>query len=249
MSRNTGFPTLPFLDPAFDPNHPAHGLPPLPEDPHAPLGKRQRARLLREQLEVALASYSHPHVVRSWEMDKYREGRYHEVMALELPDQSYEEGGVPTLLTTAREAFSARENPRDSSATRRFSVDHNPYETAEHHDFRRFALHELHLGYHRFHPSTDPAAGEIGDDPDTVHPDEVCWIMEYTPNECTTIRRQIAHILGLYPAAADPESTAYDEEIAWRYYRRLKTRCRRRSIRCVRPSHIEIFTPCGHIMP
>lgn len=243
-----GFLTIPFLDPKLDPNHPIHRMPPLKEDPHAPLGKRQRARILKEQLEEAIASYTPPHVPRSWEVDSFRSNRYHEVMALELSDDEYDRDGLPSLLTQARLDFAERSSEKDSSASRRFTVDHNPYETPEHNDFRRFAMHELHLGYHRFHLSTHPTPGEIGDSVDTP-PEEVCWIMEYTDHECMIIRRKIALILGVYPAATDPTIDAYDEEIAWRYERRLHTRCRRRSTRCIRPSHIEIFTPGGQIVP
>lgn len=112
-------------------------------------------------------------------------------------------------------------------------------------DFRRFASIYLHLNYHRFH-----AFGEDAHEVDIPEdPNDICWIMEYTETECNAIRRKLAFALGEFPAVIDPKLTIYNEEIASRYHRRLYSRCRRRERRCIRPSHIEIFTSSFDVLP
>lgn len=247
-TTDTGFPILPFLDPDFDANHPIHHIKPIPEDPYAPLTKSQKKRILAAQLDQAMSEYTPPHVVRSWEANKFRAEKHWEILALKLSDDEYERDGLPTPLARAREDFERRENSNDSSATRRLILQDNPLELEDSEDFRRFAVHILRLGYHRFHLSTNDDFEPSADPVDTPEPD-ICWIMEYTEGECSTIRRQLSHLIGLYPATTDETIEAYDDEIASRYYRRLKSRCRRRNTRCIRPSHIEIFTQCGRILP
>lgn len=249
MPRKSGLDyILPYLDPEYDPNHPIHRLPPLSEDPHAPLGKRERKRLLDLQLQSALDSYTPPHVIRAWEVDAFRGKRHDEVLALRLSHGDYTKDGLLSPIGQSRRQFEQRYSLHDSSASRRGQSPYEPSEDPDHNDFRQFAVSALHLGYHRFHPSTSPEDSEIGD-PLTTPPDEVCWIMEYTIHECTVIRRQIAHILGLYPAVMDKDTDAYDDDVAWKYERRLHARCRRFNKRCIRPAHITIFTASGSSIP
>lgn len=250
MPRKSGLAyPLPFLDPKLNPDHPINHLPPLPEDPYLPYGKRERARLLNQQLESALASYVPPHVVRSFETDKYRADQYSAIMDLRLGPKFPSGGPVDKpSLHSLKDRYPNDQHLRESITSLIKASPYDSHAEFERTDFRQFAVVRLHLGYHRFHLSTDPEGDEIGDLP-SIHPDEVCWIMEYTETECSTIRRQIAHALGLYPAVADEESSAYDEEIAYRYDRRLKARCRRRNTRCIRPAHIELFTQCGRLLP
>lgn len=121
-------------------------------------------------------------------------------------------------------------------------LGHRPPEAL---DFRQMAATRLHLGYNRFH-----AFGTLPDEDDpTVPPEDICWIMEYTENECNTIRRKLAHAIGEFPAVTDKETSAYNYELAFRYERRLYARCRRRNKRCIRPSHIEIFTSSFDVLP
>lgn len=241
---------LPFLDPQFDPNHPIHSLPPIQEDPYAPLSKRVRKQILEKQLNDALTAYVTPHVIRSWEVDKWREIRRNEILTMKLSWGDYGRDGLPSPIKISRDAFLARYNLKDSSATRRTSSPYDSHRDPEHDDFRQFAVANLHLGYHRFHPSTvhDPETDELLDSVDIAEP-EICWIMEYTEHESMIIRRQLARLIGIYPAAVDQETDAYDEEIAFRYDKRLKVRCRRRTKRCIRPSHLEIFASNGQVLP
>lgn len=238
-------PLLPFLDPEFDPNHPIHGIALPPDDPYLPRSKSETRRLLKAATEEAIQNYSPSHVLRSYEIDTFRKDQYDAIMALRLgpkwPSDAARErvesrpsGKIVYLTESVREAQSP------------WSESDDPYRT----DFRQFAVRRLHLNYLRFHESTDEEEEpDASRDPvDTPEPD-VCWIMEYTETECNNIRRALAHALGLYPAATDNTTSAYNEEIAWRYERRLKSRCRRRNKKCIRPSHIELFTQCGRLLP
>jgi len=239
-------PILPYLDPQFDSTHPSHSLPPIEEDPLLPLGKTRRAKLEKERLDQAIASYSPPHVLRSWETNADRAKKYDELMAMSLPDRPNDLIYRPS-------------NLHDSSATRfrptseRESQEFSPF------DFRRFAEVYLHLGYWRIHSASDPTptipftpamySPHEFQDPTATPPGDICWILEYTDSECRTIRRKLAAVLGLYPAVTDETNQMYDNEQAWRYENRMRCRCRLLTSRCIRPSHLEIFVPTGHTIP
>lgn len=235
MPYKTNFPLLPFLDPRYDTNHPQNHIKPIVEDPYLPLKPLERQKLQREAMKEALANYTPSHVPRSWETDSFRANRHQEILAFVLHPRPANLNYRPN-------------NPRDSSLSRLTNSPYDPNSDQDLIDFRRFAEKRLHLGYWRFHPSTEPQDDEIGDPPETA-PEEICWIMEYRPTECNTIRRQIALALGLFPASIDPENQFYNEEMEYSYNRRLLTRCRRRHKFCVRPSHIEIFTSSGLLLP
>lgn len=238
MPIKTSFPPLPYLDPKYVSDHPANRMPEIKEDPYLPLSKREKARLEKEALEKAMAEWSPPHVLRSWETDVARADQRARILSLVLHPKE------PQFYDLTPK------NPYDSSLSR--NADHLLYDPARDdgkNDFRQFAHKRLHLGYHRFHASHgEPLLPSEENDPN-IPPEEICWIMEYTLNECNIIRRQIAHAMGLFPAAVDPENQFYDEEVAWRYERRLYCRCRRRNKQCVRPSHIEIFTSQLQLLP
>lgn len=230
---------LPHLDPKFNPSHPFHSQPPIDEDPYFPLSPSQRKRLERRRLEEALAEWDPPHVTRSYENDSVRATRRLEILRLDLsPRPKNTKDLIPS-------------SPNDSSLSRRASQDF--VLSADETDFRTFAVERLHLGYHRLHHSNDASCPtefvlETLDDPD-IPPEDICWILEYTENECNIIRRKLAGGLGLFPAVIDPKNPIHDPEIAWRYDRRLYARCRRKSKRCIRPSHIEIFTSTFAVLP
>jgi hypothetical protein len=216
---------LPFLDPKLNPTHPLNNPPSIDEYPHLPLGKRLRRQMEQEAIEKALASWSPDHVRRSWEADPTQAEQYRRILS--------------------------------------YSLDNGER------NFRKFAVMNLRLGYDRFHLSTTPAetllqinnnskyvdteaqrlnASETPDPPDLPEP-EVCWIMEYSLNECNIIRRKLALAMGLFPAVADPDSPEFDDDLQWAYDRRLYTRCHRLHKRCIRPSHIEIFASNHQILP
>lgn len=239
MPSKNRFPILPYLDPSLDPDHPSNKLPQIKEDPHLPYGKRERKRLEQEALEKALEEYTPPHVTRSWETDVFRADQRKKILALILHPKA--------VVDTDELRF---RNPQDSSLSRALSKAlYDPTRDEDHTDFRRFAHQRLHLGYNRFHASHgEPDFPSEEEDP-AIPPEDICWIMEYTENECNIIRRKIANALGIFPAATDPDNQFYDEDIAWRYDRRLYARCRRRNKRCIRPSHIEIFTSQFQVLP
>lgn len=249
MPRKTGLAyLLPFEDPELAVDHPSKGLPPIPEDPYAPLGKRERNRLEKIQMEEALKNWTPAHVVQSWEVDAARKKKHDEVLKFKLSWGDYDKDGLPSPILTSREEFERRWCPQDSSSSRRAQSPYNAEFDPDHDDFRQFAVHTLHLGYHRFHPSTDPWPGEKEEE-EGIQEDQICWIMEYTERECAIIRRQIAQIIGVFPAVTDKETTAYDDDMAFRYERRMLTRCCRLNKKCIRPSHIRIFTPSGTVIP
>lgn len=237
MPIKTDFPMLPFLDPALDPLHPIHHVPEIEEDPYLPLSKRDRQQLEREMLDKALAEYTPPHVPRSWETDPKRATVHRQIMALELYP-SLIPGSLNEELIPPR-GKDGTYAPKTGAKTR-FSEDSK--------DFRQFASTKLHLGYNRFHASHGDPRWESNEDPG-IPPGDICWLMEYSLRECNTIRRQIAHALGLFPAVTDITNPFYDEEMAYKYERRLLARCCRRNTRCIRPSHIEIFTSNKMVLP
>lgn len=225
MPVKTGFPPLPYLDPQLNPDHPDNKPIIIDEDPYLPLGKRERNRRMKIAREAALETYEPPHVLRSWETHAFRAAQRRMIFGLILPPK------------TVHDYEDLLPNPNRRS---------QPNE--EQTDFRAFAVHNLHLGYNRFHASQgEPHVPS--EETDVVPPEDVCWIMEYTYTECNNIRRQLAYAIGEYPAVTDQENPSYIEDIAWRYDRRLYCRCRRRNKRCIRPSHIEIFTSLGHVLP
>lgn len=231
MPYKNHFPILPFLDPQFDPNHPANHVPEIVEDPYAPLSDRQRKQLQEEKLEEALLDYQPSHVLRSWETNTFRAERRKEILSFTLPHR-------PSNLV-----YRIKDPKFHSVAQPQFDINTESYT-----DFRRFAERTLHLGYWRFHPSTEPQDDEPPEQPD-LPPEEICWIMEYRLTECNTIRRKIANMIGAFPAAMDPTNQLFDEEIEWRYRRRLFVRCHRWNKRCVRPSHIVVSTYNNILLP
>lgn len=239
MPAKNRFPILPYLDPKLNPDHPENNPPEIKEDPWLPFSKRERTRLEKEVLAQAMENYSPPHVPRSWETDAYRAEQRKNLLEMVLLPKNLDDFAdlVP-------------KNPYDSSVSRKISRSlYVPNDEKTRRDFRQFAAKRLHLGYNRFHASHgDPNVPSEEADP-ALPPEEICWIMEYTYNECNNIRRQIAQVLGIFPAVTDPSNQFYDEEIAWRYERRLYARCRRRNQHCIRPSHIEIFTSSFKVLP
>lgn len=237
MPYKTDFPPFPYLDPEFNPDHPIHHMSPLKEDPYLPLSPREKKKLEREALEHAIANWIPPHVPRSWETDTDRAVARQEIMRMTLSPKWVEEDEL--LLP---------KSANDSSPSRKLNRQMQEVDQSRT-SFRRFAARRLHLGYNRFHASHgEPELPSEEFDPDIAETD-ICWIMEYTVNECNTIRRKIGLLIGEFPAVADEFNPAYDAEIAWRYERRLYCRCRRRNKRCVRPSHIEVFTSTGDVLP
>lgn len=217
---------LPYLDPEFSPTHPANNPPVIEEDKYLPLSKRRRAQLEQEALAEALQEWTPPHVLRLYETDAERARRRTNILSLHLSPK------LPELSDLIPQ------NKHDSSLSRTLS-------TSDPTDFRNFAHDYLHLGFHRVH-----AFGTLPEEDDTsVPPEEICWIMEYTTSECNVIRRRLAWAMGEFPAVIDQDSPLYDGEVAWRYERRLYCRCRRRTQSCIRPSHVEIFTSTGPILP
>lgn len=239
MPYKNEMPLYPFLDPALDPNHPSHKLPEIVEDPYLPLGARQKKRLQQIALERALAEYQPPHVPRSWETDPGRKGQRDKILRLTLSPSLPKQGLYNDLVPR---------HPQDSSVSKGERRSRRDEIDEEHVDFRRFAEQILHLGYNRFHASYGDPLFPSDEDP-SIPEKDICWIMEYTYPECNTIRRQLAHAIGAFPAVADPENLFFDDEIASRYAQRLRARCRRRNTSCIRPSHIEIFTSSGITLP
>lgn len=231
---------LPFEDPDFVPEHPIHHQKPIEQDPYDPLRKGELKRLEAEQLQKDLENWQIPHVVQSWEVDALRAKKHKEVLSFQLNNGTVDQA---LALRQSQEQFELRTSKNDSSATRGSRSPHDPNKDVDHTDFRQFAVHSLRLGYHRFHLSTEEEP-----DPNIPEPD-ICWIMEYTEHECNIIRRQIARIIGVYPAVTDSETKAYDYEIAFRYDRRMQARCCMGNKRCVRPSHIRIVTTGGRLIP
>ena len=242
MPRKSQWPTLPYLDPEFTPDHPANNPPRIPQDKYLPMGKRELQRLERSALDEAIQRWTPPHVPRLWEVDSHRAAIRQKIFSLYLSPKLPEYSDL------------IPEKSHDSSASRRGPVSPDPT------DFRDFAHKSLSLGFYRFHashgdpnlPSEEVSMQQYGpDDPahDAFPPEDICWIMEYSNNECNVIRRKLAQAMGEFPAVIDEESPLYDPEIAWRYEHRLYCRCRRRNKQCIRPSHIEIFTSSFDVLP
>jgi hypothetical protein len=230
MPYKTSFPPLPYLDPEFNPDHPLNQPIKIKDDPHLPYGKRQLRRMEKEARAEALAKWQPPHVPRSYDTD---------------PDRAETRREVLSLTLSPRPPLDFRPRPSDY----RYLSDDSPNLLPGSLDFRRFAYERLHLGPHRIHAShNEPHLPSEELDP-ALPPEEYCWILEYTYNEANTIRRRLAHFMGLYPAVTDPDNPFYSEELAWRYDRRLYCRCRRRNRLCIRPSHIEIFTSTLDLLP
>ena len=235
-SKNHNVP-MPHLDPEFVPEHPANNLPDfsmIEGEYHGearPRTDSERSRAEKEWIKEQMTSWEPPHVIRSWESYDYRKERRETIMSLRLPPRIIHE--YEDLNRTS--AF-------DSSISKQIAADlYNPMNDPEQLDFRRFANINLRLGYHRFHASTgDPNVPSEELDPN-IPESEICWLMEYTEGECNIIRRKIAHKIGEFPAAIDENSPLYNQELAWRYDRRLYVRCRRKNKKCVRPSHIVLF--------
>lgn len=233
-------PPIPFLDPALDPNHPLNNPPTIPEDPYLPLRKRERLRREQAAVEEALRLYTPPHVLRSWEVDDYRAEWRRDILNLQLSprpvDLVYRHG-----------------KPGADGLDHKRSINQPNFHPAvdDHTDFRRFAEKRLHLGYWRFHHSTDSSEPNETRDPVDTPPDLVCWIMEYTLPECNTIRRQLANAMGIFPAAIDKQTSLYNEDLDYRYGygRRLLCRCQRWNKRCIRPSHIIVTTFNNILLP
>jgi len=224
---------LPFLDPQFNPDHPANNPPKIENDKYLPYGKRELKKMEKAALDEAIQSWTPPHVLRLYETDVERARTRSTILALHLSPR------IPDF------ADLIPANKHDSSHSRALSTE-DPT------DFRNFAHTFLHLGFHRFHIyGTDPDEAESlsSDTQDSHDPSGVCWIAEYTEGECNIIRRTIAFAMGEFPSVLDPDSSLYDYEIAFRYERRLYCRCRQRDRKCVRPSHIEIFTSTGQLLP
>lgn len=228
MPSKSGFPPLPYLDPEFNPTHPDNlPVPDLsePNDYYSNLGKRELpkqvlAKREKEWRRQALEDWQPPHVQRSWETNIAISDRREQILAMEL---------TPRVQWDHEDLV-----PQNPSISKKISqAAYDPEKDPDRKDFRRFLNQALNLGYHRFHH-------EYYNEP-TPEPD-VCWIMEYTPGECNIIRRKLAWLIGEFPAVVDEDNDLYNEELAYRYDRRLYAHCRRGNRMCIRPSHIEILT-------
>lgn len=228
---------LPYASPFYIPDHPYNHIPSfeMEEDPYYATPRRRTEReqrkLQRQWLEKAMSDWTPPHAIRSWETNDEIAERRRWILSLQLsprPRLDYEPLN--------------RANPNDSSISKRIAQElYRPEKDKDRTDFRRFANRALHLGYHRFHAShgepnlpseeTDPAISE----------EDICWVMEYSINECAIVRRKIAEMMGLYPETVDPNNFNYDEDTAEDYRHKLYVRCRRRNKKCIRPSHIILF--------
>lgn len=239
MSSKNRFPLLPYLDPQWNPDHPLNHIPPIREDPYLPLSAREKRRIREAQEEEAMKDYEPSHVLRSYEADDYRKAQHDKLISMVLHPKA--------LVDLDDIRF---RNPNDSSLSKRVSKSlYDPERDKDNTDFRQFLTKRLHLGYNRFHATHGEPYFPSEEQVVPIAPEDICWIMEYTEGECNRVRRKIALLMGLFPAAVDEDSPLYVEEIAWRYERRLYARCRRRNKRCIRPGHIEIFTSSFDVLP
>lgn len=239
MPVKNRFPVLPYMDPDFDKNHPLNHLPPIPEDPLFPMTPREKERLEREQAERAMLDYKPSHVLRSYESDDEVEAQRTRILGFVLHPKAVVD------LDDLR-----FRSPNDSSLSKAISKQlYDPSRDVEHTDFRQFLVKSYHLGYNRFHATHGESNFPSEEDDPDIDPEHICWIMEYTEGECNIVRRKLAKLMGEFPASVDLKNSLYDEEVAWRYERRLYVRCRRRNKRCIRPSHIEVFTSAFRTLP
>ena len=232
---------LPYLHPKFTPDHPENQIPDFRVDDGGYWGEprerteRERKKLQKEWLEKAMDEWNPPHVVRSWELDVEIAERRQGILKLVLS---------PRVIHPFERLPEYDENRFKSTLSKEISesLSLNDTELEEgKRNFRQFAHKTLHLGYHRFHASHgEPNIPSEEEDPN-ISPEEICWIMEYTENECNIIRRKIASLMGLYPAAMDENSPGYNVIEHGLWENRVYARCRRRNKKCIRPEHIILF--------
>jgi hypothetical protein len=243
---------MPHLNPKFVPDHPENHVPSFEMDPDEYWGEphqrteRERKKLQKKWLEKAMEEWNPPHVVRAWETDMVVADRRQGILRLVLS---------PRVIHPYERLAEYNENSMKSALSKEISelqsLDNLDLEEGKR-NFRRFANKTLHLGYHRIHashgephlPSEEISMQQYGpDDPHHAEfpPEDICWIAEYTENECHITRRKIARLMGLYPAAMEEGNPGYDYDQEGIWMRKVYARCRRRNKKCIRPSHIVMF--------
>lgn len=228
---------LPYLDPRFVPSHPYNHIPEFETiesdywgSPRV-VSPRERDKLRKEWYEQAMVEWQPPHILRYYEVNETLAKRRAAILNMVLHPRIIHEF----------ESLNPK-SKHDSSISKKVSDElYHPDRDPDKIDFRRYMNLEFHLGYHRFHASQgEPNVPSEEETP--VEELDICWIMEYSENECHIARRRLAkEAMGLFPAVLEEDSGYYDFEEEGRWERRIYTRCRRKTKRCVRPSHIVLF--------